>query len=117
MECGAYLAAPSLEYQMETQHNQSGCAVAVTAPAMLPAPSVDYPVALPQTSQSIDCPVEGYSGRATNGPNLWMKFMHRHMEENIVILNEVTNPHTGCDQGGMFILQEEMSSVHLDTAI
>ena len=66
---------------------------------------------------SIDCPVEGFPGRATSLTNICMNFMHRHMEETIVVLKEGPAPHLHCEKCGMFIPQEAMSDGHLGTAM
>ena len=43
--------------------------------------------------------------------------MHRHMEDTIVIMNEVTSPHTWCDQFDVFIPQEALMIVYLGTSV
>ena len=64
---------------------------------------------------SVDFPLEGCPRKAINCPNLQMNFMHHHMEDNIVILNEGTRSHTRYDQCDMLILSEALEEGHLFT--
>ena len=79
----------SLDFHMEMQHDQSVCAVdlSATAPALLPVPLLENQLYFTWTDPYIDFLVKGWPGRATSFPNLRMYFMQRHMEYTIVILN------------------------------
>ena len=57
MDCGADLEVISLTTNMEMQQIRLGRAMAVTAPALLPAPPVDYQVDVSWTVPSTNCPV------------------------------------------------------------
>ena len=41
--------------------------------------------------------------------------MHCHMEDNIIILNEGTNPHSRCSQCDMLVPMETFVVGHLET--
>ena len=117
MECGVDLPSTSLVAHMETQHVILVCSVATTTLGMIHAPLVEYRSVLLRKSPSIFCLVEGCPGRATNSPNLRIHFMHRHVEDTILILSEVAIPHPRCDQYDIFIPREALATGHLGTAI
>ena len=57
--------------------------MAANMTVMLPYPTVDYQLAVPNMAPEIYCPVKGCPGRANNNLNLRMHFMHRHVEDKI----------------------------------
>ena len=89
---------------------------AVTASTALPM-TKEYWVAFLQTSTSRNLLVEGFSGGATSCTNLWLYFMHRHLEYTIVVLNKVPGPNPWYKQCDMFIPQKAMVTGNLDTII
>ena len=62
-----------------------------------------YIVSFPRADRYIGFSVEGYEGQATRRTNLWIKFLHRHIHDTIVIFEEGNRPHPLCLACDMFI--------------
>ena len=94
--------------QLHTHNGWSGQVITLLLKLPPPTPK-EYRVALLHTDTSIDQPFEGCPRKATSFPNLRMNFMHRHVEDIIIIMNEVTIPHPRFKQCDMFIPLEKLS--------
>ena len=58
------------------------------------------------------CLAEGYLGGMTNRTNLRVHFVHHHMRETIVILEEGKQPHSRLPKFDMFVLQQALNGRH-----
>ena len=115
--CGDYgeeLAVDSMATHLQNQHVRSGRSRLLPQPMPLTAPR-EYRVAFPRTATDIDCPVEGCPWRATILTNLRLQFMHRHVEDILVVLIEGPGTHHQCGQCDMFIPRGVMVAGHLST--
>ena len=65
----------------------------------------------------INCLVKGCSGRETSHTNLHIHYIHRHLEDTIVVLNKGPCPHPWRNQCNIFIPQKKMLARHLGTTI
>ena len=86
--------------------------------------TIDYPykklipgVDFPQMNTSINFLVEGCPRRETSRTNLQLHYMHRNLEETIVILNKGPCPHPCCNQCNIFIPQDAMLARYLSTKV
>ena len=62
-------------------------------PFFSPTESNTYHVSFPKSDGFMVCPVEGCQGRAVVRTNLWVHFVHRHVKDAVVILEEVNLLH------------------------
>ena len=61
--------------------------------------------------------MEGCTGSSTIRTNLQLHYMHRHMEDIVVVINEGTVTHSRYEQCDMFIPQGKMEGGHLGPKI
>ena len=66
---------------------------------------------------SINCLVKGCPGRETIHTNLQLHYIHRHLEDTIVVLNKGPFPHSLCNQCNILLTQKIMLARHLGTKI
>ena len=52
-----------------------------------------FRVSVPRTDRSISCQVEDCEGREMMRNNLGIHFVHRHMRDTVVIMEEGKSPH------------------------
>jgi hypothetical protein len=113
--CDASLAQSSLQHHLRVQHGQTTPVGHEPAPAVgLPA---EYLVSFPKTVTSIDCPIEGCPGKATSRANLRAHFMHRHVKDTLIILDEGSFPHPRCEYCDMFVPRPAVYTTHPNTAM
>ena len=112
--CDVELAGSSLATHMETQHGLSSRAEAPAAPNAGPA---EYRVSFPKGAGSIECPIDGCHGRATNRANLRVHFAHRHPGATVVILEEGAFPYPKCNLCDMQIPWASLNGGHRNTAM
>ena len=74
-----------------------------------------YPVSFPKCRLRLRCPVERCIGGVSRRTNLRSHFAHRHVQENIVILEEGNQPYPRCPQCDMFVAQKSLNGRHLAT--
>ena len=101
-ECELELTAGSLTAHRQAQHGKERPPQWAT-PHATPDPRLYNRVSFPRASRSIGCPVEVCEGRVTTRTNLRIHFVHRHMWNTIVILEEGNRPHPRCPSCDMFI--------------
>ena len=53
-----------------------------------------YRIYFPTAAGPWDFPVKGYKGRVRTRKRIYVKFLHRHVRDTMVILDEGTPPHT-----------------------
>ena len=64
---------------------------------------------------SVGCSVEGCRGKAKRRTNLRIHFMHHHVQDTIVILEEVNYPHPHCLACDMFVTRVSLNQCQLRT--
>ena len=62
------------------------------------------------------CQVEGFSGRASTRAAMRVQFWHRHVRDNVVILEEVNLPHPRCPLCDMLVPWKALNGMHRLTA-
>ena len=75
-----------------------------------------YRMAFPDKGGPRICPVEVCPGQATTRTAMRVHFLHRHVLDNVVILEEVNTPHPWLPQCDMLVPCRTMNRRHHDTA-
>ena len=73
---------------------------------MTPAATLEpriYRLSLPRAAGSIGFPVGDCEGQATMRTNLWIHFVHFHVQDTVVIMKEGNRPHPHCQTCEMFV--------------
>ena len=116
-ECGHFVRSSYLSTHRLHQH---GIALSQSRLEGIydPDPEPDlHIVSMPTRKFDIDCPVPGCPGHATDRFSLRRHFMHRHILDTLIIIEEGILPR--CDQCGMFITTDSPSELtrHQNTKI
>lgn len=111
-ECSKSLAASSLSTHLLSQHGIASRSQQAPADRR----SAEYRVSFPKTLRRLACPVEGCGGSAVTHEGLRRHFMHRHVTDTIVILQEGTTPLPRCELCDMFVGPYAIGRSHQNTA-
>eukprot|EP00978_Attheya_sp_CCMP212_P005927 scaffold13219_cov61-Attheya_sp.AAC.3 len=114
---GLRMNASKTKYHLRVQHGRQ-----MPQAGREPAPAVglttgEYIVSFPKTVSLINCPIKGCPGKATSRAYLHTHFMHRHVKDTLIILDEGTFPHPRCDHCGMFVPRPAVYTSHPNTAM
>ena len=71
-----------------------------------------YRVSFLQAGSLGECPVKGCGGQALTCTNLRIPVVRHHMQEMIVIMEEVNHPHPHCLAFDMFVSWAEINHHH-----
>ena len=112
-QCGIGISTGALRTHLLSQHGQVDSTMDPLGG--IQHPMTAYRVSVP-TGISVDCPVEGCPGRATNRANLRAHFAFRHPTDVITIVEEGSVPHPRCDLCDMFVPWEALNKGHQTTA-
>ena len=82
----------SMAKHLHIQNGRSGRDRRILRPLKLHKPK-EYRLEFPRMSTPIDCPVEGFPGRAKIFTSIRLHFMHRNAEDTIVVLNKIPISH------------------------
>ena len=74
-----------------------------------------YRVYFPKYLLQLRCLVEGCLGWALRQTNLNIHFVHRHIRDTVLILEEGNRPYPRCSQCDMFVVQKALNGRHLTT--
>ena len=92
-ECGEHLEVGSLSSHLMTQHGRAaGRRRQWSTPAEGRVPQ-EYRISFPAKGGPRTCPVEGCLGKLTTRTAMRVHFVHRHVIETVVILEEGNSPH------------------------
>ena len=95
-ECGEMLEVGSLLSHMMTQHvREAGRRQQWTTPAAGRGPQ-SYQMSFPEKGGPQKCPMEGCPGRVATRTAMRVHFVHRHVLNPVVILEEGNLPHPRC---------------------
>ena len=76
-----------------------------------------YQVSFPKTLNAIQCLVEGGRGQAMSWTNIWVHFVHRHVQDTLVILEEGNQCHLQCSKFNIFLSCRALNVRHPTTEI
>jgi hypothetical protein len=107
--CEKYLAYGSLSNHLLRLHGKQLRIMELSNSPHI-SPPLKYQVSFPLYCQSIACPVEGCTGKASTRANLWSHFMYKHLEDDIVMMEEGALPI--CLYCGMITSYSSLASRH-----
>ena len=79
--------------------------------------SKTYQVYFPSAIMRLRCPVARCQGGETIRTNLQVHFAHRHVKDDVVILEEGNHPYPRCPKCEMFVSQQELNVRDNSTAL
>ena len=82
-----------------------------------PAEPHIYREPLPNMAGSMGLPFKGCRGQATSHTNIWIQFLHHHVQDMIVILEEGKPPHPRYPECNTFVPWVAQNQRHLATFI
>ena len=94
-ECGEEMALGSLAGHIRTQRGRAVEGRRSWAAVPLGEEPWTYRMVFPTAGGMRNCPVEGCPGRAATRTTMRVKFLHRHVRDTVVILEEGTPPTHG----------------------
>ena len=110
------MMAGYLTSNLMTQHGR----VAETQPRWItPAAEVGprtFLMIFPAKGGPRSCPVEGCPGRVAKRTAMWVNFLHRHVLNIVVILEEVNLPHPRFSRCDMLVPRRDLNGKHPATA-
>ena len=71
-----------------------------------------YSVSFHRVAGTVECPVEGCGGLVSTRTNISIHFVHHHVQETIVIIEEGNLPHPHCPKCDMLVPWAEMKHRH-----
>ena len=74
-----------------------------------------YRMTFPAKGGPRSCPVEGCLGQAATRTAMQVHFLHRHVQDTVVILEEGKPPHPSCPQCEMLVPWHVLNGRHLAT--
>ena len=115
-ECREILAVVSLSSHLMTQHGrEEGRRRQWTTPAVGRGPQ-SYKMSFPEKGGPQKCLVEGCPGRVSTRTEMRVHFVHRHVLDTVVILEEGNSPHPRCARCDMQVPQRALNGRHPGTA-
>ena len=115
-ECGKMLAEGSLSSNLMTQH---GRAAVIRQQWSTPAAGTrpqTYRMSFPAKGGPRKCPVAGCPGRLSTRTAMRVHFVHRHVLNTVVILEEGNLPHSRYYQCDMLVPRRDLNRRHPGTA-
>ena len=115
-ECGEMLAVGSLSSHLMTQDGRvAGRRRQWTTPAA-DRGAQSYRMSFPEKGGPQKCPVEGCPGRVATRMEMQVHFVHRHVLDIVVILEEGNFPHPLCARCNIQVPRRALNGWHLGTA-
>ena len=114
-ECGEIMMVGSLLSHLMTQHvKAAGRRRQWTTPAVGRGPQ-SYRMSFPAKGGPQKCPVEGCPWRVATRTAMQVHFVHRHLLNTVVILEEGNFHHSRCAQCNMQVPQRALNGQHPGT--
>ena len=82
-----------------------------------PDKAVTYRIYFLQGARNIACPVGGCPGSATSRSTLWVHFLHHHVRDTVVILDEGSHPLPCCPRCDMSVTWWDLNGKHQATTM
>ena len=112
-ECGFEVTVGLLLTHFQIQHGVGWGDRGGSPPTPTLREAQTYRVSFPKHLSRLQCPVAGCLGGALSRTNLRIHFAHRHMQYNIVILEEGNRPYPWFPQCNIFMPKKAVNSWHL----
>ena len=115
-ECGEEMAFGSLAGHMRTQHARAMEGRRSWAAAPLGEEPRTYRMAFPTAGGTRNFPGEGCPGRVATRTAMRVQFIHRHLRDTVVILEDGKYPHPRCTRCDMLVPRHALNGRCLATA-
>ena len=115
-ECGEEIVDGFMVGHMKTQHGRSAEEIWSWKTLGTGEEPRTYCMAFPAKGGPRSCPVEGCPGQAATRAAMRVHFLHRHVQDTLVILKEGNPPHPWCPQCDMLFPWRALNGRHLVTA-
>ena len=116
MECGEEMVFGLMAGHMKTQHGRATEEIWSWAASPLGEEPRTYRKAFPTNGGPQSFPVEGCPGQAVTRMLMRVNFLHRHVQDTVVILEEINLPHPRCPLCDMLLPWRDINGCHLATA-
>ena len=75
-----------------------------------------YRMSFPTKGGTRRCPVEGCLGALATRTEMWVHFVHRNVQDTVVMMEEGNLPHPRCPQCDMQVPRKALNGRHLGAA-
>ena len=114
-ECGEEIAAGSLSGHLMTRHGRAATRRHLWAPQTTGGPRI-YKMNFPTKGGRRQCPVDGCPGVSETRAAMRVHFVHRHVHDTGVILEEGNLPLPRCPRCDLRVPRRALNGRHLGTA-
>ena len=115
VECGELLAVGSISSHLMTQHGKAAGRQSLWIPHTERGAKT-YRMSFPKKGRLRRCPVEGCPWVLETQTAMRVHFMHRHVQDTVVMLEEGNFPHPRCARCYMQVPRKALNGRHLGTA-
>ena len=115
-ECGEMLVVGSLSSHLMTQHGRAAGRRRQWTTLDAGRGTLSYRMYFPGKGGPQKCSVEGCPGRVATRTAMRVRFVHRHVLDTVVILEEGNSPHTWCAQCDMQVPRRALGGRYPGTA-
>ena len=110
-ECGAEIAAGSMSSHMMTRHGKATTRRHLWTPQTAREPRL-YKINFPAKDGRRQCPVEGCPGVSATRVAMRVHFVHRHVHDTVVILEEGNLPLPRCPRCDLQVSRKALNGRH-----
>ena len=114
-ECGEQLAVGSMTSHLMSRHGKAARRRRQWTPQKETGAKI-YRMSFPTKGGSWRCPVEGCPGTLATRTAMRVHFVHRHVQDTVVMLEEGNFPQPRCARCDMQVPQKALNGHHLGTA-
>ena len=114
-KCGTVIAAGSMPSHMMTRHGKAATRRHLWTHRTIGEPRL-YKMSFPAKDSRRRCPVEGCPGVSATRAATRVHFVHRHVHDTVVILEEGNLPLPRCPRCDLQVSRKALNRRHLDTS-
>ena len=114
MACGEFLAVGSMSSHLMTRHGKAAAQRHLWAPQTDEGPKT-YKMSFPEKGGRRRCPVEGCLGVLATRTDMRVHFLHRHVHNTVVMLEEGNLPLPRCPRCDLQVTRKTLNGRHLGT--
>ena len=115
VECGEFLAIRSMSIHMMTRHEKAVGRRRLWNP-QTEGGARTYRMSFPKKGGPRRCHVEGCPGARAKMTAMRVNFVHQHVQDTVVMLEEGNLPQLRCHQCDMKVPRKALNGRHLETA-